>query len=100
MRPYNTGAIDEAEAFIIGNPQATIPIAAMTYGLSVNSLRARIEHKYGSLAEARQAGHHPARVRKPVRRCITCRESKAMQPQNHVCDKCKRRNADIHEGGV
>ena len=100
MRPPNTGAIDQAEAYLIANPGVTIPLAAQVFGLTVNSIRSRIAHKYGSLAEARQSGPVPQRVRKPVRRCMCCRHSAAMQPQQRICDKCKRRNAEIHEGRV
>lgn len=100
MRPPNTGAIDQAEAYLIANPAATIPLTAQVFGLTVNSIRSRIEHKYGSLALARGMSPEPKRVRKPVRRCMCCRISSAMEPQQRKCDKCKRRDAEIHEGRV
>ena len=92
MRPPNTGAIDQAEAYLIANPGVTIPLAAQVFGLTVNSIRSRIEHKYGSLAEARLSGPAPQRVRKPVRRCMCCRRS-TKTPAIHCrccCMRCGR----------
>lgn len=96
-----TGAIDQAEAFIIQTPDATYRTAAQGFGLSVNTLRARIENKYGSLSMARSAGYdQPGRILGAVRRCIRCRVSSAMDRGQHICNHCRKEIASIHDGAV
>ena len=96
-----TGPIDEAERWIIQTKNATYRQAAKLFGLSHNSIRARIEHKYGSLASARRWPMVDAgRVLKPVRRCICCGVSSAMDQNQRICNNCKSKNERIHDGWV
>lgn len=96
-----TGPIDEAELWIIQTKDATYRQAAKLFGLSHNSIRARIEHKYGSLASARRWPMvDTGRVLKPVRRCICCGVSSAMDQNQRICNNCKSKNERIHDGWV
>lgn len=96
-----TGAIDEAEAFVIRMRDASVREAAEKFGLSKNTLRARIDNKYGGLQLARAAGYiEPKRIRAPVRRCIRCRVSSAMDRGQHICNHCRKEIASIHDGAV
>lgn len=100
-----TGAIDDAEAFIIGTADATYRKVAEAFGLSANTLRARIDNKYGCLRMARQAGYaEPERVRAPVfRQCIRCKGRSVPSSIHHgqrMCDKCRKEIASIHDGAV
>ena len=96
-----TGPIDAAESWIIQTKDATYRQAAQLFGLSRNSIRARIEHKYGSLAAARLGPMFDAgSVLKPVRRCICCGISSAMDQNQRICNNCKLKNERIHDGWV
>lgn len=96
-----TGAIDQAEAFIIRTPDATYRTTAEAFGLSSNTLRARIDNKYGCLRMARQAGYaEPGRVLRAVRHCIRCRKSANMDRWQHICNHCRKEIASIHDGAV
>ena len=96
-----TGPIDEAERWIIQTKDATYRQAAKLFGLSHNSIRARIEHKYGSLTYARRGMmFKKVRVLKPVRRCICCGVSSAMDRNQRICNNCKSKNEGIHDGWV
>ena len=96
-----TGPIDEAERWIIQTKDATYRQAAKLFGLSHNSIRARIEHKYGSLTYARRGMmFEKVRVLKPVRRCICCGISSAMVQYQRICNNCKSKNERIHDGWV
>ena len=96
-----TGPIDEAERWIIRTKNATYRQAAQMFGLSHNSIRARIEHKYGSLTYARRGPSlDTGRVLKPVRRCICCGISSAMDRNQYICNNCKSKNERLHDGWV
>ena len=96
-----TGPIDAAESWIIQTKDATYRQAAQMFGLSHNSIRARIEHKYGSLTYARRGPSlDTGRVLKPVRRCICCGISSAMDQNQRICNNCKSKNERIHDGSV
>ena len=96
-----TGAIDQAEAHIIRTPDATYRTTAEAFGLSTNTLRARIDNKYGCLRMARQAGYaEPGRILRAVRRCITCKKSANIDRGLYRCKSCIKKAEDIHDGPV
>lgn len=101
-----TGPIDDAEAWIISEPSATYADAAQMFGVTHNSLRARISNKYGSLAAARlmrDAGAirpDAGRVLRAVRRCMRCGVSANMDRNQRRCDKCSAEVAKLHDGRV
>jgi hypothetical protein len=101
-----TGPIDDAERFIIANPETTYGEAARAFGITHNAIRARISNKYGSLAEARllvDAGivpRDPRRVLKAIRRCMRCKQSSNIDQGQRMCNGCKKEIAKLHDGGV
>lgn len=98
-----TGAIDEAEAWIIATRDATYREAAANFGVTHNAIRARIANKYGSLAEARNEPERYRDARRrliPVLRCIRCRETANIEQGLRMCACCRKEVAKIHEGGV
>lgn len=97
----NTGPIDEAEAWIIATRDATYREAAANFGVTHNSIRARIANKYGSLAEARnQPARDPRRRLIPILRCMRCQKTANIEPGFRMCACCRKEVARIHEGGV
>lgn len=102
--PYKTGPINDAEAWIIATADATYAMAAQRFGVTTNSLRARIESRYGSLSAARlmrDAGvirPDRGRILAPVRRCMCCGKSSAMDRNQRICDACTAQNAKLHDG--
>lgn len=101
-----TGPIDDAERFIIANPETTYGEAARAFGITHNAIRARISNKYGSLAEARllvDAGivpRDPRRVLKPIRRCMRCKHSGNIDGEFRMCQKCRKEVGKIYDGSV
>lgn len=101
-----TGAIDEAEAWIIATRDATYREAAANFGVSMNSIRARISNKYGSLSGARLMGRalvlkqEDGRMLRPIRRCMTCGKSSNIEVGHRRCQSCKKEAERIHDGIV
>lgn len=93
--------IDAAEAWVIMHPGETIGSTADRFGLSVHSVRARISHKYGSLAEARRSGYQDKSTpRKITRSCLRCKKQHYMDRSRRMCDTCRDAIAGIHDGYV
>jgi|GEM_PF-2866462 len=95
MAPHpKTGPIDDAEAWLISTPDGTYPEASRRFGVTRNSLKARIENKYGSVAAARlmrDAGilkPDAGRILGPVRRCSRCGVSVRMDRNQRMCREC------------
>ena len=86
-RPRNTGAIDEAERWVIESPDASLQDAADRFGISRQSLRARILNAYGSLAEARLTGYQPPQDGKRCY-CPSCGSVFIVRGKRRMCDSC------------
>jgi hypothetical protein len=90
--------IERAVAYIIANPRATYSAVSIQFGVSVNSLRARINYRFGSLDEARSFGD--ARTRLWDRPCICCGDTDPRPHGLYRCQSCRAKAAAIHEGVV
>lgn len=96
-QPSTDSRINAAEAHLIQNSVA-MHEAARQFGVSLNSLRSRIESRYGSLREARDQGYRPPAA-PATRPCLRCR-SKAVELPRRMCDPCNRAVAALHDGHV
>lgn len=90
--------IERAVAFIIANPCATYPQVAQQFNVSVNQIRGRINHRFGSLEAARSFGD--ARIRLWDRPCISCGDTDPRPHGIFRCDTCRAKAANLHEGVV
>lgn len=76
-------------AWIIENRQASYAQAAQKFGVKANSIRSRVEHRYGTLAEAR-GGEVVVEPKATITRpCLVCREECEFERFQHICPDCK-----------
>ena len=91
---YPSSTEERAVSWIVSNHDMSYAQVAALFGVSVNSIRSRIEYRYGSLTEARQATQHPPET-KTTRRCIICKKEHDMDRNQYVCQPCRRNIAEI-----
>lgn len=92
--------IEQAVRFLIERPDTSYGTAAAIYRVKINAIRSRIEHRYGSLAAARETGWQPTRANMEIRACMICKTPKEMDRNQRICDKCKREIDTVHDGPV
>lgn len=81
--------VERAVRWIIEEGGATYAEAAAKFDVKANSIRSRVEHRYGSLAQARLDGGGGAVPETYTRQCIVCRRVFEMERYQHICDGCK-----------
>lgn len=101
-KPY-VEPIERAVQHIIHRPKATYASTAKQFGVAATAIRGRIEHRFGSLAEARECNgvaHFPRQTERVSRVCIVCRQPHQIHPSHRICDQCKINISRIHDGPV
>lgn len=83
--------VERAVRWLILTRDASYPTAAARFDVSVNSIRARIEYRFGSLELARDTCGAEAESRIVWRRCIMCRQPGEMDLAQHICRGCSSR---------
>lgn len=84
-----TSPIERAVRYVIATEGATYREVAERFGVSRNSIRSRVEYRYGSLEIARTTWEEIEETR-TTRRCIICRGTFEMEPRQHVCNSCRK----------
>jgi hypothetical protein len=74
--------------WIIAHEAASYPEASRKFCVSVNSIRSRIEYRYGSLIMARETAGTDKDPQRVTRRCIICRTEQPMDTRQYICTKC------------
>lgn len=86
--------------WIIATPGATYAEAARKFRVSFNSVRARIEYRYGSLMLARETAEIDPDITREFRRCICCRKEVNMDRYQYICPSCRKAVDHTHGGHV
>lgn len=87
--------------WLIHTPDATYRSAAQRFGVKANTIRGRIQHRFGTLAEARELNGVPdAAAPKVKRNCMICKTPTFLDPAHRLCETCRRRVNSLHEGSV
>lgn len=86
-----SSSVERAVRWLISTRDATYTSTARRFSVSVNSLRARIEYRFGSLEMARETGGDEIENRIVWRRCIMCRKPGEMDLSQHICGGCSGR---------
>jgi hypothetical protein len=89
---------ERAVRWLIATPGATYAEAARKFQVTFNSVRARVEYRYGSLMIARETAEIDPDITREHRRCIVCREPQNMDRYQYICPSC-RRGVDGKHGG-
>jgi len=89
---------ERAVRWLIATKGATYAEAARRYGVSFNSVRSRVEYRYGSIMLAREMAEVDPEITKEHRRCIICRDPQDMERFQYICPSC-RRTVDRKHGG-
>lgn len=89
---------ERAVRWLITNTQATYPAAAAMHGVSIESIRSRIEYRYGSIGYARELFRTEADILAELHRCVVCREPHKL---DHTlrCKNC-RGDRSAREGDI
>lgn len=80
---------ERAVRWIIRNPDFSYSQTAALFGVTVNNIRSRIEHRYGTLAEARHYAFQEDPPRVTERLCLTCQKPMTADKTTYICQKCK-----------
>ena len=98
VRRQNKNNAQAATEYIIQTPSATYRSAAKKFCVSVNSIRARINYRYGSLMEARL--HADTMVKTWSRPCMSCGTTERRFYGQFRCDDCLAAAQKLHDGIV
>ena len=91
---------EKAVRWIIAHHAATYAKAATVHDVSVHAIRARINHRYGSLAAARTQAQPAPVIAKWARPCITCGATETRPKGQYRCNRCREKAGQFHDGGV
>lgn len=80
--------VERAVRWIIAEETASYTEASKRFHVSVNSIRSRIEYRYGSLVMARETACTDEDPQKVTRRCIICRTEQRMDTRQYICGQC------------
>lgn len=87
--------------WLIHNTGETYRSAAQRFGVKPGTIRGRIQHRFGTLAEAREAnGVLDAAAPKVKRKCMVCKTPTLLDRAYRLCETCRRRVNSLHEGSV
>ena len=80
---------EKAVRFLIADHTATYRQAAERFSVSINSVRSRVEYRFGSLEMARTFAAEEFQHLKDQKRCAVCRTPQPLDRQSYVCRACR-----------
>lgn len=82
---------ETAIVFLSENTDASYMLAARKFQVGVHQLKARVQYRYGSLADLREHGVGYMRPSSMVEReCVKCARRAAMPTSCRMCDQCRK----------
>jgi len=91
--------VEQAIEWLIKNQMATYGQAARRFNVTLNNIRARVEYRHGSLAQARIDERSPPCTTRR-RQCIICRKEHELEKHRYICDGCSKSVNGTHGGHV
>jgi transposase-like protein len=84
---------EEAVNHIIHHPDQSYSMVARKFGVKPGAIRSRIEHRFGTLAEARSVNRVGIAIEKrraiKRRKCMVCKKPADLDENKFICDCCK-----------
>ena len=95
---------ERAVAWIIANHGKTYRQASALFDVPVHAIRARVNHRHGSLDAARRgvryAGNDALDHKLWARPCLSCGSTEPRPRGQYRCARCREQAERVHDGGV
>lgn len=92
--------VEMAIDWLVEHPHGTYAKASSLFDIPVNSIRSRVQYKFGTLAECRSERGVGKVSPQRKRRCLCCRVEKEMEKNIYLCDPCREKVNNTHDGAV